>query len=222
LAPNVVACSAAMSACGKGQRWVEALSLLCEMRSSAVPPNGFSYAAAIGACGKSGQWAQALALWEEARCSGVKLSSVVCSTVIGACAVGGQWEQAFQVLDEMQRGGLPADVITYTAALSACERGRQWEQAAALLAGMRRMRVRPDKICSSIVQRARKAARSGGRRSKGAHLRQGLARLGCSLGGHAASPDSEVSGPDRHPPALAAVGESTSALAAEESELRQG
>ena len=57
--PNVISCSAAVSACEKGQQWQQALGDLAVMQQAAVLPNVISYAAAISACVRGQQRQQA-------------------------------------------------------------------------------------------------------------------------------------------------------------------
>ena len=42
--PNVISCSAAVSACEKGQQWQQSLGVLAVMQQAAVLPNVISYA----------------------------------------------------------------------------------------------------------------------------------------------------------------------------------
>ena len=48
--PNVISCSAVISACGIGQHRQQALDTLKVMRQTAVLPNAISYSAVINAC----------------------------------------------------------------------------------------------------------------------------------------------------------------------------
>ena len=60
--PNVISCSAAISACEKGGEWEQALSLLSSMPGVQVMPIVISCNAAISACEKGDEWKQALSL----------------------------------------------------------------------------------------------------------------------------------------------------------------
>eukprot|EP00969_Alexandrium_andersonii_P176615 7809280-Alexandrium_andersonii.AAC.1 len=60
--PNVVTCSAAVSAYETGGQWSTAMELLRSMYRMRVDPNVYSYSAAVSACEKGGQWQAALEL----------------------------------------------------------------------------------------------------------------------------------------------------------------
>ena len=49
---NVISFSTAASACGKGRRWKQAMTVAL----SGMTPNVISFSAAISACEKGGQW----------------------------------------------------------------------------------------------------------------------------------------------------------------------
>ena len=52
----------AISACGKGRQWQQALGLLAVMRKADLVPNVITCNAAISACEKGEQWQQAFGL----------------------------------------------------------------------------------------------------------------------------------------------------------------
>ena len=52
---DVITYIGAISACGKGEQWHQALSLLQETQSANVIPNVSTYSAAISACENCGQ-----------------------------------------------------------------------------------------------------------------------------------------------------------------------
>ena len=55
LRTDVIIYSAAISACEKGGRWQQALTLFLDMPQANINPNVVSYNAAISACQKGGQ-----------------------------------------------------------------------------------------------------------------------------------------------------------------------
>lgn len=67
LPPSVISFNAAMSACGAGGQWPEALQLLAEMRRHSVASGVGSFAALLTAVGQSWRWQEALHLLEEVR-----------------------------------------------------------------------------------------------------------------------------------------------------------
>ncbi|CAK0866989.1 unnamed protein product, partial [Prorocentrum cordatum] len=79
LEPNATGLSynAGISACEKGEKWQQALSLLREMRAARSEPNVVSYSAGVSACEKGEQWQRALSLLSEMR--GEKLEPNVIS-----------------------------------------------------------------------------------------------------------------------------------------------
>ena len=52
--PALVSYNAGISACEKGEQWLEALSLLREMEHAKVDPDVISYSAGISACEQGG------------------------------------------------------------------------------------------------------------------------------------------------------------------------
>ena len=63
--PKVVSHNAAISACGKGRHWEEALRLLKEMLQRVLTLDVVSYSAVISACEKGKHWEEALCLLQE-------------------------------------------------------------------------------------------------------------------------------------------------------------
>ena len=62
--PNVLSCSATISACEKAGRWQQALFLLFDAPTARIEVNVVSGNAAISACEKASQWQQALELFK--------------------------------------------------------------------------------------------------------------------------------------------------------------
>ena len=57
--------NAAISACGKGQQWQQALELFDEMVQKGWEPNMITYSVTISACGKGEQWQRSLGFFDE-------------------------------------------------------------------------------------------------------------------------------------------------------------
>lgn len=63
--PNLVTCSAAISACEKGGQWKKALDLFRDMWCRGIVLNVITFIAAISACEKGDQWEKALDLFPD-------------------------------------------------------------------------------------------------------------------------------------------------------------
>ena len=94
----------AISACGKGRQWQQALGLLAVMRESDLVPGVITYSAAISACEKGDQWQQALGLL--AVTQKADLVPKDDSAAISACEKREQWQQALVLLAVMQKADL--------------------------------------------------------------------------------------------------------------------
>ena len=82
IAPNVITCSAVISACERGGRWQKAFSILCEMRQRHVVPNAITYSAAISACEQGALWQQVLGVRREAWRQRLDLDAISYNCVI--------------------------------------------------------------------------------------------------------------------------------------------
>mmetsp|Transcript_22893 Transcript_22893/g.72018 ORF Transcript_22893/g.72018 Transcript_22893/m.72018 type:complete len:369 (-) Transcript_22893:77-1183(-) len=163
IAQNVVSCSATISACEKGQRWMEALALMCGMRDGnsrsaqpedgrALEPDVITHNAVISACAKGEHWRKALKVFQDMRLWGVRPSTVTCNAALSACERGHAWQSALGLLQQMWRRGPKPDVISFSAAISACEHGQQWSKAVGLFRHMATRRVKPNAIaCSAAI-----------------------------------------------------------------------
>ena len=93
--PNVISCSAVISACGTGQHWQQALVTLTVMRQTAVLPSVISYSAVtavINASEKGQQWHQALCLLASMQQTGVLRNVISYSAVFSACEKCQPWQ----------------------------------------------------------------------------------------------------------------------------------
>merc|ERR1712136_595237 len=72
LRPNVISCSAAITACEKSGQWERALCLFQEMLRQGLQPDIVSYSVTISACEKGGQWEHTLELLHEMRQCGMQ------------------------------------------------------------------------------------------------------------------------------------------------------
>ncbi|CAE8741266.1 unnamed protein product [Polarella glacialis] len=148
---NVYHYGAAISACGKGGHWQQALNLLSQMPEAKVVPNEITYNSAISACSKGGQWQMALNLLSLMPEAMLVPDEITYSAAMSACEKGGQWQLALKLLSLMPEARVVPDEITYNAAISACEKGGQWKLALSLLSLMPEARVVPDTITYSAA-----------------------------------------------------------------------
>ncbi|CAK0813728.1 unnamed protein product [Prorocentrum cordatum] len=165
--------NAAISACGRGRQWQQALSLLGHFGEARVEADVVSYGAAISACEKCGRWQQALLLLGELWRAALDRSTICHSAAVSACARSGEWQQALLLLGGAWRGGLQLDVVSYNAAVSACARGGRWQQAQQLLGELRREGLEPDVVSYNA---AISACEKGGQWQEGLSLLRELPR----------------------------------------------
>ncbi|CAK0868361.1 unnamed protein product [Prorocentrum cordatum] len=167
--PPPLSYSAGISACEKGEQWLQALWLLGKAREIKLEPNIISYSAAISACEKSGKWQQALSLFGELREARLDPDVVSFGAAISACEKGGQWQralvllgvlretqvdldtrsleplgQALALLRELRGLRLEPSVVSCNAAISACEKCGQWQRALVLLGEAEETSAEPD------------------------------------------------------------------------------
>ncbi|CAE7710897.1 unnamed protein product [Symbiodinium sp. CCMP2456] len=135
--------NAAITACEKGQQWMQALAVLDALTAVRVPADTVSYSGAISACEKCRQWERALALLGQLQRCQLVPDTIACSAAISACEKSGRWQQALSVLSTMLEERARTDLVIFSAAISACEKGRKWQEALQLLR-MALERFRPD------------------------------------------------------------------------------
>ncbi|CAE7838544.1 EMB2654 [Symbiodinium sp. CCMP2592] len=140
---NTLCFNAAITACEKGQQWVQALAVLDALMAVGVPADTVSFSGAISACEKCRQWERALALLGQLQRYHLVPDTIACSAAISACEKSGRWQQALSVLSTMLEERSRTDLVIFSAAISACEKGRKWQEALQLLR-MALQRFRPD------------------------------------------------------------------------------
>ncbi|CAE8585534.1 unnamed protein product, partial [Polarella glacialis] len=131
----LVAYTAAINACSRGQQWAQALQLLLDMsKCQGLAVDVVACSATIGACQKSAQWQRAIQLLGSMRSAfGIAPNVVSYNCAIGACSAGKQWPFALMLLAECEAAGLVPSVVTHTAAIAGCDRAGQWQWALWLL-----------------------------------------------------------------------------------------
>jgi pentatricopeptide repeat protein len=139
LEPDGFSFSAAISCCGAGGRWEEALTLIKTMQNGGpkTRPNKIAYTAAISACGRSSKPDEALKLFNDMKDEGLQPDRVAYNAVISALRVADQPDKALGLWREMigkQRSrsskiasakadsSLSPDIITVTDVLATLSR----------------------------------------------------------------------------------------------------
>eukprot|EP00978_Attheya_sp_CCMP212_P023673 scaffold72985_cov52-Attheya_sp.AAC.4 len=87
--PDAVAYRLAISACARtprGERWIDAIRLLDEMRKETGAADVVAYTAAITGCAGAGEWIKAFQLLDLMRKENIEPNVVTYSAVIDACA----------------------------------------------------------------------------------------------------------------------------------------
>ncbi|CAJ1378606.1 unnamed protein product [Effrenium voratum] len=121
----------AISACGKSERWQEAVWLLQALPHAALEADVVTYNAAIAACGRGRQWARAIALLELAQLK-AEADAIGYGAAIAAC----EWTLALALLAQMARRHVECSVIAQNSGISVCAQAAQWQRALLLLFGM--------------------------------------------------------------------------------------
>eukprot|EP00415_Alexandrium_ostenfeldii_P003675 UN3675 len=88
--PNVISCSAVISACEKGRKWRVALAMLFSMLGLRIEPNLVSWNAATSACEPGSQWRSAIGLLHSMAWLRIHLDVGSCSVSASACEKAGQ------------------------------------------------------------------------------------------------------------------------------------
>ncbi len=98
-----------------------ALSILEEMKSDGIEPDGFCYSSAISCCGAEGRWTEALELMETMKKGGPRTrpNRIAYTAAISACGRAGKSEHALALFQSMKDEGLSADRVAYNALFSA-------------------------------------------------------------------------------------------------------
>ena len=146
LSADVVACSAALHACGKAGQWPWALELLEQAEKNGIESTILCNAA-ITACDFSAQWQRALwLLWRMKQFGDPDAISF--SAAISACEK--QWEFALALLGEMRGHGLKPSTVAFSAALTALS-PREWQRALVLLGEMKLQQLCPNDVTYTTV-----------------------------------------------------------------------
>jgi len=136
LQPNVVACSAAVSACERGLQWQRALQVLASLPDAGISPNTITMNAAVSACERVSQWPPAFQLLRRMWRRGPRPDVVTVSAAISAAAEGSRWKLATGLLRSVQGVGVEVGMITRNALITACANSAKWDRGLRLLGGL--------------------------------------------------------------------------------------
>ncbi|CAE7772860.1 Afg1l [Symbiodinium sp. CCMP2592] len=184
IAPDLVAVTSVIVACGAAARWTVALQLFERASVEFHGGDVVLLGATAAACGRGHQWQASLTLLKCGSAARL-LNATLFGACLAACANSSVWVQAAALLQGMSRAaiapgeaGLTAaasafssaelwqqalDVLSraepqtgawWGAAIAAATRGFRWEQALELYARMPERSVSPNEACSSAVQTA--------------------------------------------------------------------
>jgi len=134
--PDGYSYSAAISACGAGGRFEEALKLIKIMQKGPLKsrPNKISYTGAISACARCGEWEPALQLFLNMRADRIICDTVSYNALLSAFVTGGQTDMAYDIWNEMcgKKGNIgknvSPDIISLTSVIACLERGEGKEK----------------------------------------------------------------------------------------------
>lgn len=145
----------AVSICGRGKAWEQALALREAMREDQIDPSMQTYIALMGACSVAGEWQRAIGLLAEAQKQAKWWPAVdLYTSAIWACEKSSQWKEALVLLADAIDNELKPNVYTYTAAVTACEKGGYMDLIQDLLFEMWQKEVRPNEVTYESVIRA--------------------------------------------------------------------
>jgi len=128
--PDVYSYSGAISACGSGGCFEEALQLIKIMQKGPLKsrPNKIAYTGAISACARCGEWAPALQLFDSMRADRIVCDTVSYNALLSALVNGGQADMAYDTWNEMcgKKGSIGKnvvpDIISLTSVIASLER----------------------------------------------------------------------------------------------------
>ena len=123
--PQLITCSTAITSCGLGGRWQDALHLFEGIQK----PDLIAFNALISACEKGGAWEAALQLMRSLPQVSLRANVITYNSALSAREKSQQWQQAISILSQLPL----KDGISFNACISACGRASQWQAALQLL-----------------------------------------------------------------------------------------
>ncbi|CAK9101435.1 Pentatricopeptide repeat-containing protein MRL1 [Durusdinium trenchii] len=153
---DVITFNAAISACGRSERWEEALELLRETHRLRLGRNVITFSAAVTACEKSQRWQSGLLLLADAsaQLGHAQIDLVIYNAAISACEKAGEWQQAIQVLAKLHQEQVQSSTVTYGALISSCGTASEWSWALKLLEEMDAQCLKADVVTHNAAMSA--------------------------------------------------------------------
>eukprot|EP00929_Paragymnodinium_shiwhaense_P033249 TRINITY_DN18294_c0_g1_i2.p1 TRINITY_DN18294_c0_g1~~TRINITY_DN18294_c0_g1_i2.p1 ORF type:complete len:395 (-),score=85.06 TRINITY_DN18294_c0_g1_i2:585-1769(-) len=150
---DTVACNAAISAAGEGEKWEQALAMAAEQLVNGLVPSLVTENAVASAFEKSSDWQRGLCLLRRLQKddSPRKPDEITYSAVVSACERRGQWQHALIVFQEMNEAKLKPDVVLCSAFVSACAKGAAWEAALGTLEEASNVALQPNVVSFSAA-----------------------------------------------------------------------
>eukprot|EP00931_Biecheleriopsis_adriatica_P124035 TRINITY_DN9911_c0_g1_i3.p1 TRINITY_DN9911_c0_g1~~TRINITY_DN9911_c0_g1_i3.p1 ORF type:complete len:785 (-),score=140.56 TRINITY_DN9911_c0_g1_i3:1067-3421(-) len=139
--PDLLALSAAGSACASGRRWELAAELMLpELRQLGLELDGIACGAALAALEQGQRWDAALKMLSQLGRQRIQADEILLRTVLSAAGRSSRWHAALSVYARQ----LVLDAVAAETLARACEEQAMWQAAVGLLEGFRAKRLRPN------------------------------------------------------------------------------
>ena len=125
--------NAAISAFGRGSKWLRALQLARQMPGQGIEPGIVTTNALCSACGRQSAWTKATGLLQEALGVNLELGAVFLGTSAAFLERGKQWTLCLNLLLSFCRRDVALEAVTCNSAFSSCEKSGQWPAALSLM-----------------------------------------------------------------------------------------
>ena len=133
-----LACTTAISACEKAQRWELALSFFA---SAGMRKDAAMYNATISASSHGGHWPGVMGLLREMTQASIQKSATTYNSVLTALERATCWQRVLALLRDMPFLSITPQVISYNATMTSCDRETRWETVLSLLRELRSLRT---------------------------------------------------------------------------------
>ena len=131
--PDIICCTAAVSACAMATQWQRAFAVFDSVRQVyTLVPDLVSYNSLMFASSNAGSWQLSTCIIEDMGMRRIKPDRISYNTLLTSFEKGAQWERALRLLKKMPRLQVSPDVISYSASICACAHRGLWERAWAM------------------------------------------------------------------------------------------